>query len=98
MSVTVLLVDGPSRDETIKVESPYVSDVFVPVLREVNIFAFTRDEDGMLAPNIEAAHYKITRIKMFGQFLLVGSVTERPSDDDLFIALGSDRAKAAVII
>lgn len=94
---SVLLVDGPSRGITVPVVDAYVANVFVPVMTPVEITAYWTEPTASWEPSIETAHYKITRIKMFGQYLLVGSVTERPSDHDLFTALASERAQRAVI-
>lgn len=102
MVYSVLLVDGPNRGETIAIDDPNRSDWFVPISPKLDVFAYayvTPEEMDpyRIEPTLQSAHYKITRLRMFGQWLLVGSVSERPSDYDLFLALASDRAKAAVI-
>lgn len=95
MEYSVLLVDGPRRGESVAIDDPNRPDWFVPLPPPLDVFSFAEDPDPF--PRVETAHYKITRIKMFGQHLLVGSVNERPSDYDLFIALASDKAKWVVI-
>lgn len=92
MKAKAILVDGPRRGETVDLDSPYQPDFIVALPQPLQWVAEMGAEN---LPSFRTAHYRITRSKLFGEFLLIGSLLERPRDCDLFEALASNVAKDA---
>jgi len=93
VTAKVIIVDGPMRGETCKLDSPYQMTLVLPIPNS-NPGSFS---ESVVTSTINTVVYQIHRLRLFGEMLLVGSVDFQPRDYDLFEALASNLAKDAVL-
>lgn len=94
MKPKVILADGPLRGEVREVDSPHVRTMAFPLMCP---FPFTETTVGY-EPDLSQVIYQIHRMRLFGEWLLIGSIGFMlPGDRDLFEALASNAAKDAAL-
>lgn len=85
-----VLIDGPFRGQVVDVPNSYAYVIQMPVP------AADGPDTAFGLDRMQVATYHISRVRLFGELLLAGSVKYPPSDYDVFDLLASDLAKDAV--